>query len=110
MSRNNFQIKKSVPLKLKSQGRNPFGENVIINRDEHYGSKERQQMLRKSSESGADQLQQNEKGRKDRKSAKESIVRGLSQNQNAINQNDEDGKIRLERVTYDIRRNTSKWR
>ena len=92
MNRNNFQIKKSVPLKIKGSARNPFGENVIINRDDYYGSKDRPHNPRKSSESGHDQPQNFEKEKKDRKSAVESVTRGLSQNQHAINQNDMAGK------------------
>lgn len=38
MSRKNIHVKKSVPFKLKGSVRNPFGDNVIIDREDHYGS------------------------------------------------------------------------
>ena len=44
MSRKNFQIKKSVPFKLRGASRNPFGNNVIIDKETHYGKKERQNL------------------------------------------------------------------
>ena len=49
MSRNNVQVKKAVPFKLRGAERNPYGENVIIDRDIHYGSKNGQ-MQRSSSQ------------------------------------------------------------
>ncbi len=92
MSRKDFQIKKSVPFKVKGSSRNPFGDYVIINREEHYGTKDQHLVRRIPSDSGPDQPQQLGNNRKQRKGELDVVERGFSQKHYTASNNERAGK------------------
>lgn len=55
MNPKNLQIKKPAAQKNTGISRNPYGQNVIINKEEHYGSKTNSEARRVPSEPASDQ-------------------------------------------------------
>jgi len=88
MSRKEFQIKKSVPIKSKGLSRNPFGENVIINREEHYGTKDQQLIRQMKSDTSPEQQQRADSVRRVKKERVDNTARRSSQNQRASIKNE----------------------